>query len=474
MTKLTRILGLILAVMMLAVPALTAAEEATVTDAAEMATATDVSAADVLAIVNGTPVERSYVTAMYSELEEEYGEYYDMTDPESIALFWMVAIDDSVYHVLMTQKEAELGLDAISDEDRAAALAEAQTYWQDMVEYYMQAYYSITDESTEEERLTAQTQVLAMLELYGYTEDVITQDYSAYILSSLPYERLQAWVVKDVAVDDEVIEAQYAGMVAQSKAEYEADPTVYVQNKEYYEYMLPTYGADLLSTYLGLSPSYYMPEGYRGMIQILLKPEDSLLTDYQAKQQSLQEQLTAKENGEATATDAASATDLVTQEDVDAAYAAVIASVQDKIDEIYAKLAEGVAFEELIAQYGEDPGMEDPTRLAEGYSVHLDSIYDPAFINATFSVYNVGDVSEPVLGTYGVHIVKYLRDVPAGEVPLTEELRSELAEELQDTLESQAFTAAINEWKEEGDIQYLGDGALMTAGTYTTAPAAEE
>ena len=34
----------------------------------------------------------------------------------------------------------------------------------------------------------------------------------------------------------------------------------------------------------------------------------------------------------------------------------------------------------------------------------------------------VGDVSNPIVGQYGVHILQYLRDVPGGAVELTDEM----------------------------------------------------
>ena len=75
--------------------------------------------------------------------------------------------------------------------------------------------------------------------------------------------------------------------------------------------------------------------------------------------------------------------------------------------------------------------MLSETNLNNGYNVHMDSImWDPAFTAAAFSVDNIGDVSQPVVGSYGVHIVCYKRDVPAGAVELTDALAAQLQEEL--------------------------------------------
>lgn len=190
--------------------------------------------------------------------------------------------------------------------------------------------------------------------------------------------------------------------------------------------------------------SYYQPEGYRGIIHILLNVDDSLLSDYQAK-------VSALETQDTTATD----TDLVTQEDVDAAYAAILASVQPTIDEIQQKLQDGTSFEDLIVEYGQDPGMQSEPIKSQGYAVHADSvIWDPAFVQAAFSVDNVGDIAAPVIGNYGVHIVKYHRDIPAGAVELTDDIRTSLRTELESTKANELFNAAITEWMNDAEIIY--------------------
>ena len=451
MKKFSRILGLLLALTVLTLSLAGAlAEEA----------ALDLQASDeILATVNGAPVTRQDVEDIYGQLLEQYGSYYDMTLPDNIALFWQVAIQDAVYYVLLDQKEEELGFKTITPEDQALA----EETWNSQVQAYAEQYFGLTENSTEDEKLAAETNTLALLEQNGYTKDV----FIAQALNALPYERLLSYIVEGVVVDDAALQAHFDSLVANSKASYEADPAEYIFNKEYFDMMDPSYAA-----MFGLSRGYYNPAGYRGVIHILLTPGEGLLEAYHDLNDRLQAQLEA---AEATATDAASGTDLgepVTQEQVDAAYDAVIASVQETIDAINERLAQGESFESLIAAYGQDPGMEEEANLANGYSVHLDSVaWDPAFVKAAFSVNNVGDVAEPVVGSSGVHIVKYLRDVPAGPIELTDALKQELTEELQAQLENDSYQATFEAWMAEANTVYQEDGAAMHDGTYTTAPA---
>ena len=147
---------------------------------------------------------------------------------------------------------------------------------------------------------------------------------------------------------------------------------------------------------------------------------------------------------------------------MDAAYQAIIASVQPTIDEINQKLSEGVAFADLIVEYGTDPGMEQEPNKSLGYSVHQDSIlWDPAFVKAAFSVNNVGDVAEPVLGSYGVHIVQYTRDVPAGPVEYTADVQLALHEEALSAKEGELFSATMNEWLNAAEVSYSAEAAGM-------------
>ena len=147
---------------------------------------------------------------------------------------------------------------------------------------------------------------------------------------------------------------------------------------------------------------------------------------------------------------------------MDAAYQAIIASVQPTIDEINQKLAEGVAFSELVATYGTDPGMEQEPEKSQGYPVHMDSIiWDPACVQAACSVDKVGDVAQPVVGSYGVHIVQYTRDVPAGPVEYTSDIQLALHEAALSQKENEQFSATMEAWMAEAQVTYSQEAQAM-------------
>lgn len=435
MRKFSRLLALLLVMLLCTVPVSSCLAEATdvpVDDTGTTAEAVE-SPTDVLATVNGSPILRETVDAIASNLTYTYSQYgYDTTDETLAKLIDQYALDYAIQFELIEQKAVELGLDQFTDEELSQLKEENAQQWIELVDTYVQYYGGLTDESTDEEKLAAQTNALAALEGMGYTEELMLES----ALENARFDRVQAEMVKDAAVTDEEIQAAFDEQVKQDEASYK-------DNVATYEYMTQYYG----------QTSYYVPEGYRGITHILLEVDDDLLSNYQTLTAELEEQEEVEENPDATTTDLAEPS--VTQADVDAAYDAILASVQPTIDEINTKLAAGTSFAELIKEYGNDPGMESEPYASEGYSVHMDSVvWDPAFTKAAFSVDKVGDVAAPVVGSYGVHIVYYLRDVPSGAVELTDAIKEDLRAELLSSKENDLFESTMQAWRSASVITY--------------------
>ena len=422
--KLNRLFALLLALMMVF---------ATVAMAEDVATTP--SNDDVIVTVNGDVVTYGEIVDIASNLASTYSQYgYDINDSSLISYLSDMALDFAVQYKLMDQQAALRGYDQFTEEELAALEADAAAQWASIVDTYVNYYGGLTAESTEDDVIAARTQMIAMLETSGYTEAMLLQT----LKENAAYERLEADMVAGATVTDADVLAAYEDHVAQDEAAYKDDVATY-------EYMTQYYG----------ETSYYIPEGYRGITHILLEVDATMLSDYETLLATFEEEQGAIEAGE-------EVTPTVTQEQIDAAQAALIESVKETTDEIYAQLAEGAAFADLIYAYGTDPGMLDPTNAAEGYPVHMDSIaWDPAFVKAAYSINEVGEWSEPFLGSYGVHIVYYLRDVPSGAVELTDALKADLHATLLSDKENALFNEQMQIWFDEAEI------------VYTEAPAAE-
>ena len=417
--KLNRLLALLMALMMTFMAVSCAAAE----DAAA-----EVSDADVLVTVNGTEITRGEILDIASNLLYNYSQQgYDTSDQSLVSYVSSIAVEFAIQYALLDQQAAILGYDQFADDERAAIEADANAQWTEIVDMYVSYYGGLTAESTEEDKIAARAEVISLLETNGYSYDILLDT----LLENATYERLEADMVAGAAVTEEDVQAYYEELIAQDEAQYANDVASY-------EYMTQYYG----------ETAYYTPAGYRGIIHILLEVDEALLSEYQGLAAALEEQENAEEGIETTE-------EPVTQEQVDAAKAAILASVQPTIDDINTRMQSGESFETLITEYGTDPGMLDPANLTNGYAVHMDSIvWDPAFTNAAFSIENIGGWSEPSLGSYGIYIAYYLRDIPAGPVELTEDLKNDLQAELLAQKEDELFTAKLNEWYEAAEITY--------------------
>ena len=223
------------------------------------------------------------------------------------------------------------------------------------------------------------------------------------------------------------------------------------------------------------------------MTHILLPVDDELMNTYTTLAAKLEEQAeadtsdgTAAETGETAETadgetEDATAEEPVTEEMVAAARQAILDSVQPTVDEIMAKYQAGTPFADLIAEYGTDPGMTQEPNKTNGYAVHAQSIlWDPAFTEGAMSLEKIGDVSEPVLGSYGIHLIHYTRDIPAGAVELTIEEREDLRAEALSEKENEMKANMVSQWRDAADIQYTADGQKLMDDAAAANEAAEE
>ena len=369
-----------------ATPAEATAEEAT----AEEATAEELTDDTVIAIANGIEITRQELVT-YAQLLQSYGYLDSALDYES-AFNYMLLLN-----IVPKVKVAEAGARTLLGDDYDALEQEYADKFESSVKEYMASAYG--EDIPEEEYAGKYAEALEYFASLGFEKEVYISDsliYDAYdkLISSL-----------DIPISEDEILKTFNETVEQQKS--------IVTGAAAYEY------------YTGMGYSVlYRPEGYRGINHILLKADSELTTAYKNA---------ADDEAKAAAADA------------------IVESLQDKIDEIYARLENGESFEALIAEYGEDPGMTGDT-LQDGYPVHRDSTtYMQEFTDGAFSdkMLNVGDVSDPIVTSYGVHILHYVRDIPGG----AEEMTDEMHESIYDYLVQTAQSAQIEAWREELTVE---------------------
>ena len=424
----------------------------------------------VLVTVDGEEVRES------TELVQAWKNYLLMQvgsdpDAETLQMVNQYAMEYAIEFIVARQNLEKLGK-GYTQEDLDAERASAKAYWDSVVENIAAEQFGVGADATDEEKAAGKADAINfILENYGYTEDT----YMSEIELNMIYTRTEEYAAADMAVTDEEIEAYFNQLVEADRMtllEYSGVSTDSgLSEEEINKAMVSVY--EMFTNY-GYS-FLYTPEGYRGINHILLKVDEELMNAWTDLQAKLEEQADSNAEGtDGTETTQETTGEPVTQEMVDAAKQAILDSVQDKLDEIKAKLADGASFEDLIVEYGTDPGMEDEERRVSGYPVHAGSTsYESNFAKAAMALQNVGDISEPVVSQFGVHLLHYAKDLPGGAAEYTDEIKEALREELLDQKTSEAYNKVLEQWINAAAVVYTEAGESWKLPEETATETAE-
>jgi len=424
------------------------AEEAAVTEIPEIAADT------VVATLNGKDLLWSDVENSYNTLVSQYSSYYDMADPANVELFRAVAMENTIIETLLNQKAVEMGLSELSAEEAAQAEAAAQTDWSAAIDNYLAHFYpDLTAESAEADIAAAEAEAEQYYKDGGYDVEVLTAEYKKYMV----LEKVQNVMIQDASVTDEEVEAYYQQLVAADKELYENDIAAYMAYNSQVD-MMAMYAA-MYGSANDMDYAWYKPEGFRAVRHILLPVDEELMNTYTDLQARFEEQQTETESAE---TETAETTEApVTEEQVNEAKAAIFASLADKIEEINQKVVDGADFDELITTYGvnADGTASDPGMASNPYyevCAASDTVYVKEFVEASMSIPEVGGISAPYLSSFGIHIVKYLHDIPGGPVEMTDAQRQAKQAELLYSKQNELYSAQVDAWLTEATLTYSG------------------
>jgi len=452
MKNLRKLVALIMCVcMMLGMTAV--AEEAAVIELPELTADTAV------ATMNGETLLWSAVENNYNALVSQYSSYYDMADPANVELFRAVALENTIIETLLGQKAVELGLSELTAEEVAEAEAAAQTDWSAAIDNYLAYFYpDLTAESAEADITAAEAEAEQYYKDGGYDLQILTEEYKKYMV----LDKVQSLMIQDASVTDEEVEAYYQELVAADKELYENDIAAYMAYNSQVD-MMAMYAA-MYGSANEMDYAWYKPEGFRAVRHILLPVDEELMNTYTDLQARFEEQQIAAEpaetetaeGGEAETTEAP-----VTEEQVNEAKAAIFASLADTIEEINQKVVEGVDFDELITTYGVDANgnPSDPGMVSTPYyevCAASDTVYVAEFVEASMSIPEVGGISAPYLSSFGIHIVKYLHDIPGGPVEMTDYQREVKRAELLNAKQNDLYSAQVDAWLAESSLEYTG------------------
>ena len=387
-----------------------------------------------------------------------YGMSYDTSDPAIIAQAQSDAIDALKKDLVLTSKAAELGLDQLTDEEKETVKTKAQTSYDSSLDYIKS--YMLTDADKEGKDDEAVNQLAAeKLTALGYSLDSYIETETKTLID----DKLREYIVKDVAVTDDEIQAEYDSKVAADKETYGENAASYAQAVN------------------NGTTVYYAPAGVRRVKQILTKFKDedqtaidtaksavteanTAVTAAQAKVDAAKETLNtegiteeietqAKADLEAADKELEEANAKLTEANkaVEDATNKAFENIDADTDAILASLAEGEDWTKLMDEKNQDPGMKDNEK---GYAVAADMTnFDKAFVEAAMALAKPGDYSGKVKGTsYGYYIIRYDSDEPEGPVAL-DTVKEGISSSLLTTKQNTAYNDQVAKWVEESGIK---------------------
>ena len=324
----------------------------------------------------------------------------DTTTPEGLEAGRTAVFDALVNNAVPMAIAHKQGL-TLTEEELAAAMENVES---DMGTY-LSEFMNDAIEDEEERKAEAIKSFNAAYKANGISYESVREESIAQYKDQALADKLRAQVMDSAAqATDAECKAWYDEQIALEREAYAADATAYYYDSQNY-------------SYLGEVQPLVAPEGLFYVKHILIKHTDP--------------------NSTATATDAENTRDAQ----------ALAQSILDKVNA-------GEDFDALIAEYGEDPGMlSEPTKttgyvLGEGY----DAVYDAAFYEAAMELKETGDTSGLVNGSNGYHIIRRVGDVSTDPVPYAD-VQEEILSYLNGQKQSQAYSAQLEEWKQEVTIK---------------------
>ena len=210
----------------------------------------------VLFTFDGEEITLSQVDyALYNMYQGGYVE--DPSDYDS-------AISALIQNKVILAKIAELGFDQFTAEEEAALMADAEAEWQEALDLYVSYFLA---EDTPEARVACYEEAELYYAMYGYDVNALFESYK----SNAAFDKLEQYILdtNPITVTDEEITATFREFA-------ESDQQMYEGNIFYYEYYVLYYGYD----------SWYIPDGYRGIIHILLSADEELALEQAVDQKA--------------------------------------------------------------------------------------------------------------------------------------------------------------------------------------------
>ena len=388
MKKLIRLLAVALAVMMLAGCSLVTVNEEKI----------------VVATVGDETITKAEFNEGFNALLSQYGYTQDSEAiADQLKTLKENYIAQMVEDKVLERKIKELGLDQVTDEEKAAAEQEIQDWYDEQYAALVENFK--TDDTVEDPEAKAAETIENYLSQYGLTLDQMKENSVASISS----DKLYDYVTKDVTVTEEEAKIEFANKVAAAKEKYDADLSAYVSDFEN--------GATI----------YYTPKGCYYIKHILISLTDEQKQDIK--------NLRADDDETVAAT-------------ADEKREEYLLTIREKAESVLKLVDEGGDFEALMEEYGEDPGMKN-VAYKNGYLTYAgDTGFVTEFADACAALTEDGMTSGLVGSDFGYHIIRRVSTVPSGEATF-EDVKDSLMESMLTDKKSTTYDQQVEAWVKE-------------------------
>lgn len=423
--------------------------------------------AEAVAIVNGEVVTKAQARGVYYSYMSQLYDFYVAygLDPAGIK---EMTLDALIEERLLSQKAAELGLDAFDEAEEAELLSEAEALFEDYVTEYAPEYgKGETDEEIRESTAKA-------LEGAGVTAEALAGELRRDRVRA----RLTEEVVKDVEISEEELSEAYEQALIDDAETY----------KDHYAFETAMNKEDNIVSWI--------PEGYRLTRHILfpfgeaerealdrLANEIADLEDrideleYSLEFEEAGEEAGEAEEGEDTGDEAPPAEDgdeaifaeierlrgaiAAAEGEILAIEDAFLVSLAETLEAIGERIEGGEDFGALIEEFGGDPQMAiEPARSRGVYVCAESAAYENGYAPAAMAILNIGEVSAPTVTKAGVYLIKYEADAASGAVGL-DAIREGMLAELLEAKKSKTYSDAKQAWLDGSDIQRFPDRVTL-------------
>ena len=346
---------------------------------------------------------------------------------------------------LIEMKLRDAGKNDFTDEEeeslRATAMSQYEAIWQGIWEKAKQSEQGFTEE-----------QVTEFMQEQGYTSEAIFEELKV----NERRHRAVELFCPSLTLTEDMVEKYYEAQFL-------------LPDRERYENDLDLYEQEILA---GNNESFYTPEGYRAIRQVLLAYPDEVTRGLRNENAHVNEAARVVAEAVQKVTEAALSGDswddvaepraeydeaLEALKSAQQAYtekrkALALPLVRETVDAINAEIDAGIDFNSIINKYSTDKNEQNLDK--GGYPVHPDSKNWPGeFLEAVGKLEKPGDTSGPVLTDMGIHILYYASDIPEGPHELTAEERSALNASALYYYQTLELEKQMEDWMDEYEIE---------------------